>query len=105
MDTNYYRLCERVAALIGAEKDNVIFTAPGAEANNVAVKGTALANRNKGKHVIVSAIENHSVLNSARFLERFLDFEVTFLPVDGYGLWMLNSIPSDASQRLQCSAW
>ena len=77
---------EKVATLIGAEKDNVIFTASGAEANNVAVKGTALANRNKGKHVIVSAIEHHSVLNSARFLERFLDFEVTFLPVDGYGL-------------------
>ena len=78
---------EKVAELIGAEKDDVIFTASGAEANNVAVKGTVLANRNKGKHVIVSAIEHHSVLNSARFVERFLDFEVTFLPVDEYGLW------------------
>jgi cysteine desulfurase len=77
---------EKVAGLIGAKKDDVIFTASGAEASNVAVKGAALANRNKGKHVIVSAIEHHSVLNSARFLERFMDFEVTFLPVDEYGL-------------------
>jgi len=77
---------EKVSGLIGAKKDDVIFTASGAEANNVAVKGAALANRNKGKHVIVSAIEHHSVLNSARFLERFMDFEVTFLPVDKYGL-------------------
>jgi len=42
------------------------------------------ARQKKGKNIIVFSIEHHSVLNSARFLERF-DFEVTFLPVDGYG--------------------
>ncbi len=77
---------EKVAELIGAGKNEIIFTSSGAEANNIAVKGAALANRKKGKHVIVSAIEHHSVLNSARFLERFHGFEVTFLPVDKYGL-------------------
>ncbi len=76
----------KVARLLGAQTEEIIFTASGAEANNLAVKGAALANLKKGRHVIISAIEHHSVLNSARFLERFLDFEVTFLPVDNYGL-------------------
>jgi cysteine desulfurase len=75
----------KVAALIGANTAEIIFTSSGAEANNLAIKGVALARQKKGRHVIVSSIEHHSVLNSARFLERF-DFEVTFLPVDEYGM-------------------
>ncbi len=75
----------KVANLIGAKADEIIFTSSGAEANNLAIKGVAFARQKKGKRIIVSSIEHHSVLNSARFLERF-DFEVTFLPVDGYGL-------------------
>jgi cysteine desulfurase len=76
----------KVAKLIGAEPGEIIFTSSGAEANNLAVKGTAFAKRTKGNHIIISAIEHHSVLNSARFLERLLDFEVTFLQVDEHGL-------------------
>jgi cysteine desulfurase len=75
----------KVADLIGAKAENIIFTSSGAEANNLAIKGVALGRQKKGNHIIVSAIEHHSVLNSARFLER-LDFEVTFLPVDQYGM-------------------
>jgi cysteine desulfurase len=75
----------KVAGLIGAVADQVIFTSCGAEANNLAVKGAALAHLKKGKHVIVSAIEHHSVLNAARYLEKFHDFEVTFLPVNKCG--------------------
>jgi cysteine desulfurase len=76
----------KVARLIGAKSEEIIFTSSGAEANNLAIKGMALANfLKRGKHLIVSAIEHHSVLNSARFLEKFFDFEVTFLPVDRYG--------------------
>lgn len=74
-----------VAGLIGAENQEIIFTSSGAEANNLAVKGIAFAKQKKGKHIVVSSIEHHSVLNSVRFLER-LDFEATFLPVDEYGL-------------------
>ena len=74
-----------VANLIGAKAKEIIFTSSGAEANNLAVKGTALARQKMGKHIIISAIEHHSVLNSARFLER-MDYEVTFLQVDEYGL-------------------
>jgi cysteine desulfurase len=77
----------KVARLIGARSEEIIFTSSGAEANNLAIKGLSLANYLKrGKHLIVSAIEHHSVLNSARFLEKFFDFEVTFMPVDRYGL-------------------
>jgi cysteine desulfurase len=75
----------KVADLIGAKAENIIFTSSGAEANNLAIKGVALGRQKKGNHIIVSAIEHHSVLNSARFLER-LDFEVTFLQVDQYGI-------------------
>jgi cysteine desulfurase len=74
-----------VAKLIGAKAEEIIFTSSGAEANNLAIKGVAFARQNKGKHIIVSAIEHHSVLNSVRYLER-MNFEVTFLPVDEYGL-------------------
>jgi cysteine desulfurase len=75
----------KVAKLISAKQQEIIFTSSGAEANNLAIKGVALARQKKGKHIIISAIEHHSVLNSARFFER-MDFEVTFLPVDEYGL-------------------
>ena len=74
-----------VASLIGATSEEIIFTSSGAEANNLAIKGVAFAKQKKGKHIIISSIEHHSVLNSARFLER-LDFEATFLPVDTYGV-------------------
>lgn len=77
---------ERVARLIGAGAEEIIFTSSGAEANNLAIKGAALANLKRGRHLVVSAIEHHSVLNTARFLEKFHDFEVTFLQVDKYGL-------------------
>jgi cysteine desulfurase len=76
----------RVAWLIGAQPEEIIFTSSGAEANNLALKGVALANLKKGRHLVVSGIEHHSVLNAARFLEKFFDFEVTFLPVDRYGV-------------------
>lgn len=76
----------KVAGLLQADPEEIIFTSSGAEANNLAIKGVALANLKKGRHLIVSTIEHHSVLNAARYLEKFHDFEVTFLPVDKRGL-------------------
>ncbi len=76
---------EKVAKLIGSKTDQIIFTSSGAEANNLAIKGTVFAKQKKGNHIIISAVEHHSALNSARFFER-MDFEVTLLPVDKYGL-------------------
>jgi cysteine desulfurase len=75
---------EKVAGLINAKPAEVIFTASGAEANNFALRGIALAKQNEGKHVLVSRMEHHSVLNSARFLEKS-GFVVTYLPVDKKG--------------------
>jgi len=74
-----------VASLIGAKPNEIIFTSSGAEANNLALRGIALARQNQGRHIIVSKIEHHSVLNSARFLEKS-GFAVTYLPTDKYGI-------------------
>ncbi len=77
---------EQVAALIGAgEPEEIIFTANGTESNNFAIKGLAMAQQNKGKHLIVSSIEHFSVMNSARTLEK-MGFELTLVPVDKYGV-------------------
>ena len=76
---------EQVAQLIGANPEEIIFTGSGTESNNFAVKGLALAQQNKGKHVVVSAIEHFSVLHSARTLEKW-GFELTLVPVDKYGV-------------------
>jgi cysteine desulfurase len=76
----------QVAGLIGAaEPEEIIFTASGTESNNFALKGLALAQQSKGKHIIISAIEHFSVLNSARTLEK-AGFELTLIPVDKNGL-------------------
>ena len=75
----------QVARLIGANTEEIIFTGSGTESNNSAIKGLALAQQNKGKHVVVSAIEHFSVLHSARTLEKW-GFEVTLVPVDRYGV-------------------
>lgn len=74
-----------VASLINAKPSTIVFTASGAEANNFALRGIALAKQNQGKHVIVSKVEHHSILNSARFLEKS-GFAVTYMPVDKYGM-------------------
>ena len=75
----------QVAQLISANPDEIIFTGSGTESNNFAVKGLALAQQAKGKHVVVSAIEHFSVLHSARTLEKW-GFEVSEVPVDKHGL-------------------
>jgi cysteine desulfurase len=74
-----------VAQLIGVNAEEIIFTASGTESNNFAIKGLALAQQNKGKHVVVSAIEHFSVLHSARTLEKW-GFELSLVPVDKHGV-------------------
>ncbi len=76
---------QSAASLINAKPKEIIFTSSGAEANNFAIKGIAHAYQNKGKHIITTKIEHHSVLNSMRSLEKS-DFVVTYLHVDKYGL-------------------
>ncbi len=76
---------ESVAKLLSAKPDEIIFTGCGTESDNMALKGVALALRDKGKHIITTTIEHHAVLNTAKYLES-LGFEVTYLKVDKYGL-------------------
>jgi len=76
---------DQVAQLIGANTDEMIFTGSGTESNNLAIKGLALAQQNKGKHLVVSAIEHFSVLHSARTLAKW-GFEVSEVPVNKYGV-------------------
>jgi cysteine desulfurase len=75
----------KVAGFIGARPEEVVFTSGGTESDNFAVKGVAYANENKGKHIIVSSIEHHAVLEPCHFLES-QGFTVTLLPVDQYGM-------------------
>ncbi len=75
----------RVADLIGAQTEEIIFTSSGTESNNFAIRGLAMAQQSKGKHIIVSAIEHFSVLHSARTLEKW-GFEMTQVPVDRHGM-------------------
>ncbi len=76
---------ERVASLIRAEPEEVYFTSGGTESDNLALKGIALRNRAKGRHIITTSIEHPAVLEVCRGLEA-LGFEVTYLPVTREGL-------------------
>ncbi len=75
----------RVADLLGAQVDEIIFTSGGSEANNLAIQGIAFAFREKGNHLITSVIEHPAVLEVMHYLEKN-GFRVAYLPVDEYGL-------------------
>jgi len=74
----------QVASLLRCAPDEVVFTSGGSEANNLAIKGTFFALRDKGEHIVTTQVEHPAVLGPCRFLER-LGAKVNYLPVDGYG--------------------
>ncbi|MEQ8174864.1 MAG: cysteine desulfurase family protein [Syntrophomonadaceae bacterium] len=74
----------QVAALIGADPQEIVFTSGGTEADNLAIIGMALAGQKRGKHLITSVVEHHAVLHAFKHLAQS-GFEVTVLPVDFYG--------------------
>lgn len=75
---------DEVSRLINAEPSEIIFTGGGSEADNIAIKGVAFAKKDKGRHIITSAIEHHAVLDTCKWLEKE-GFDITILPVDEYG--------------------
>ncbi len=77
---------EKVQHMINAaDSREIIFTGSGTEADNLAIKGAAMARKDRGNHIITSKTEHHAVLHTCEFLEKHLDFEVTYLPVDEKG--------------------
>ena len=87
---------EQVARLIGAQTSEITFTSGGTESNNHAIIGTGFANMGKGKHIITSIVEHPAVLETVGYLEERFGFNVTYLPVDKYG--MVN--PSDVQDAI-----
>lgn len=74
-----------IANILNAASEEITFTSSATESNNTIIKGLAFANKDKGRHLVVSAIEHDCVLQSARWLEK-QGYEVTYLPVDRHGL-------------------
>ncbi|MFC2057191.1 cysteine desulfurase NifS [Chloroflexota bacterium] len=85
----------KVASLIGARGEEIVFTSGGTEADNSALKGVAFANESKGNHIITSSIEHHAVMETCKFLEK-RGFSVTYLPVDENGL----VVPDDVRRAI-----
>jgi cysteine desulfurase len=75
-----------VAGIVNCSSEEIIFTSCGTESDNLALRGVSLMNRQRGDHIITSSIEHHAVSHTCEQLERRFGFEVTYLPVDEYGL-------------------
>jgi len=91
----------QVAALLGCQPAEVIFTSGGTESNNYAIKGVALADRERGNHIITSAIEHPAVVKVCHWLET-QGLRITILPVDEFG--MVHPADLEKAISLRCSA-
>jgi cysteine desulfurase len=75
----------QVAALLGAQPDEIVFTAGGSESDNLAIKGVVFATRERRDHIVTTSVEHPAVLNACRWLVERLGCRLTVLPVDGHG--------------------
>ncbi len=83
----------KIANMLNASSQEIVFTSGGTESNNLAIKGVAFANKSKGNHIITTKIEHDSILNSCKYLEKN-GFKVTYLDVDSNGLLDLEKLKS-----------
>jgi cysteine desulfurase len=88
----------QVAALLDCQPDEIIFTSGGTESNNFAIKGIAFANRDKGNHIITTQIEHPAVTEVCEYLEQ-QGFEITYVPVDEYGLASVTDVEKAITRR------
>ncbi len=86
------RARDLTAAALGARSQEIVFTGGGTESDNAAIKGVALASRDRGRHVVTSAIEHHAVLHPIEELVERFGFESTIVPVDRCGLVSVEAI-------------
>jgi len=90
---------KNVMQLVGAAKnEEIIFTSGSTESNNLALKGVALRNKDKGDHIITSSIEHISILNICRDLSK-QGFKITYLPVDKYGIIDVESLKEQITDK------
>lgn len=82
---------ETIARSLGTTAENIYFTAGGSESDNWALKCTAEAYANKGKHIITSKIEHHAILHTCEYLEK-KGFEITYIDVDENGILKLDDL-------------
>jgi cysteine desulfurase len=82
---------DEIARFLDVDPQTLVFTSGGTEADNMAIIGVAMANRERGKHIITSQVEHHAVLHACDYLEH-LGFEVTYLPVDETGMVRLEDL-------------
>lgn len=73
-----------IASQLGTSPNAITFTSGGTESDNLAIIGVAMANRDRGKHIITTQIEHHAVIEACQYLER-VGFDVTYLPVNSHG--------------------
>jgi len=76
---------KKVSEAIGADEKEIFFTSGGSEADNWAIKGVMLRNKDKGNHIITTTVEHHAVLHTCEFLEK-QGYKVTYVPVDEFGM-------------------
>jgi len=88
----------KVAELINANADEMIFTAGGTESDNIAIRGVAAALKEKGNHIITTSIEHPAVLDTCEYLEG-MGYDVTYLPVDDKGMISLKDLEAAISER------
>lgn len=88
----------KVAELINAHSEEIVFTAGGTESDNIAIKGVAYANRSRGDHIITSTIEHPAVVETCRSLEK-QGFKVSYIPVDKDGVVELETLRRAVTER------
>ena len=89
---------ERVAKALGALPEEIYFTAGGSESDNWAIKGVAYGNKDKGNHIITTNIEHHALLHACESLEKE-GFDITYLPVDEYGMIDIEDLKKAISDK------